>query len=407
MLLRCVLLWLVSTTTATTSLAAVFTVTTTANSGAGSLRQAILDANATPGADAIHFNIGGGGPQVIAPAPELPAITDAVTIDGTTQPGFSGTPIVTLDGPGIGFGNGLTISAGPTTVRGLVIGDFGQAGILVHSAGTTIVGNYVGVDASGAVALPNFEGIRLEPAADGAVIGGPAEGDRNVISGNRSMGILFRGQAGVGAPDGRVVQGNFIGVDATGTVAVANGTPGISIQGSDDSRIGGTLPGEGNVISGNGHEGVSISGSFGGGSDHPVGNVLQGNRVGTDVTGTALVPNGSFGVSLFGARNTVVGGAEADARNIISGNAWSGVAVGGWCSSDACGPAEDNVVAGNFIGTDISGTLDFGNGHNGSSYVTHGEQLSAARPPGRGTSSPAMDTAAFSSVVSSHPSTKH
>ena len=229
MIRRCLLLWLVSTSLVTSSSAAVFTVTTDADSGAGSLRQAILDANANPGADAIHFNIAGGGP--IVPTSELPDVTDAVTIDGTTQPGFAGTPIITLVGQNAGPADGLTIaSPAPSTVRGLAIIAFTEAGIEVSSDGARIVGNYIGVNASGAVAQGNSEGIRVVETADGTVIGGPAAGDRNVISGNGTFGIRFS-SAGAESADGNIVQGNFIGVDATGTFALANLDNAIEITG--------------------------------------------------------------------------------------------------------------------------------------------------------------------------------
>jgi hypothetical protein len=87
-------------------------VTNAADSGAGSLRQAILDANATGGADVIAFDIPGSGVQTIAPASPLPAVTDPLTIDGTTQPGYAGAPLIELDGLGAGQGvTGLDISA--------------------------------------------------------------------------------------------------------------------------------------------------------------------------------------------------------------------------------------------------------------------------------------------------------
>src|SRR5258708_1101639 len=101
-----------------------FTVTNTNDSGPGSLRQAILDANAHAGADMIVFTIPGAGVNTIAPASALPTITDPVTIDGTTQPGFAGSPIIELSGAIAGPANGLNITAGSSTVLGLVINRF-------------------------------------------------------------------------------------------------------------------------------------------------------------------------------------------------------------------------------------------------------------------------------------------
>jgi hypothetical protein len=107
-------------------LAVTFTVTTTADSGPGSLRQAILDANATPDADAITFNIAGSGVKTISPASGLPTISQPVTIDGWTQggPGYAGPPLIELNGTSAGAANGLVVLAGMSTVRGLVINRF-------------------------------------------------------------------------------------------------------------------------------------------------------------------------------------------------------------------------------------------------------------------------------------------
>src|SRR3989442_9321734 len=129
-----------------------FTVTNTQSSGAGSLAQAILDANANPGADTIAFNIPGSGPRRIIAV--LPAITDTVTIDGRTQPGYSGTPIITLDGNNSVAGNGFTINAPNCTVRSIAIFNFKGTGangngISISTNGNLIVGCYIGVDADG------------------------------------------------------------------------------------------------------------------------------------------------------------------------------------------------------------------------------------------------------------------
>src|SRR6266540_575054 len=126
-------------------LLSVFPVTTVADNVPGSLRQAILDSNANPGADTITFNIGGGGVQTIHPTSALPDITDPVTIDGTTQPGFAGSPLIELNGGSAGSAAGLRITAGSSTVRGLVINGFALDGIVLSgSGGNLIAGNYIG-----------------------------------------------------------------------------------------------------------------------------------------------------------------------------------------------------------------------------------------------------------------------
>ena len=141
-----------------------FIVTTTADSGLGWLRQAILDANAQPGKDAITFDIGGGGVQSIQPLTQLPTITDPVFIDGTTQPGFVDSPIIELHGdyPTDSF-DGLVVYAGASTIRGLVINRF-LTGIRVNGAdGIHIEGNFIGTDATGTLHIGNLQGVYFTP----------------------------------------------------------------------------------------------------------------------------------------------------------------------------------------------------------------------------------------------------
>src|SRR5687768_12310874 len=143
------------------TLLSTFTVVNTSNSGAGSLRQAIIDANTNPGADTIDFNVGGGGQQTITPLTALPAMIGPTNLDATTQPGFAGAPLIELTGALAGGGaNGLTVSgalSSGSSIRGLVINRFGQSGILVFngSGSNTIAGNWIGLDATGAAAAGN------------------------------------------------------------------------------------------------------------------------------------------------------------------------------------------------------------------------------------------------------------
>ena len=148
-----------------------FTVTNTNDAGAGSLRQAILDANANGGADIIEFDISGAGPHTIQPTSALPTITDPVVIDGTTEPDFAGTPMIELDGTNAGSAHGLDIAADNCTIRGLVINRFDQDGISIQSSDNAVVeGNYVGVDVAGTTALGNgWVGVRLESGANNTV----------------------------------------------------------------------------------------------------------------------------------------------------------------------------------------------------------------------------------------------
>src|SRR5690242_1433091 len=164
--------------------AATFTVTSTADSGPGTLRQAILDANAAPGPHLIAFAVGGGGPATIAPLSALPPLTQAITVDGTTQPGFAGTPIVELDGSQAGIGvDGLDENAGNGVIRGLSIGGFGAYGIALSgtAAPSLVEGCYVGLDATGVGIRGNhLAGIAVLAGAHR--IGGSLPAQRNVIA---------------------------------------------------------------------------------------------------------------------------------------------------------------------------------------------------------------------------------
>ena len=325
-----------------------FMVTNTNDSGSGSLRQAILDANANAGADMIDFNIPGAGVHTIMPASALPTITDPVTIDGTTQPGFAGSPIIELSGAIAGPANGLYIVAGSSVVRGLVINRFKNGILLDTSVGNVIEGNFIGTDVTGTQALGNTTaGVQVLCGSANNKIGGTAASARNVISGN-NHGVWFP------CGNGNLVQGNFIGTDVNGTAALGNSSAGVDIRGHDNA-IGGTTAGAGNLISGNNDAGVLIDGSK---------NLVQGNFIGTDVTGAKPLGNDGDGVHItdgFSSDN-IIGGTPfvigtGGAGNVISSNGRNGVAIENG--------APNNQVLGNFIGTDVNGTSALGNNEDG------------------------------------------
>jgi len=336
-----------------------FTVTNTNTIGPGSLRQAILDANANPGADTIVFNIPGAGVHTIMLAFFLPTITDPVTIDGTTQPGFAGSPIIELNGANAGPTNGINITAGSSTVRGLVINRFmginpssGNGIFLDKNGGNVIEGNFIGTDVTGTQALGNtWAGVQLTGGSANNKIGGTAASARNVISGN-NYGVWFTSTNS----SGNLVQGNFIGTDVSGTAALGNHFAGVDIR-ADDNTIGGTTAGAGNVISGNDQDGVLIEG---GASK----NLVEGNFIGTDVTGTKPLGNNSNGVHILhgSSSDNIIGGPTpaigmTGAGNVISSNGRNGVAIEKG--------APNNQVLGNFIGTDVTGTQNLGNNEDG------------------------------------------
>jgi Calx-beta domain/SdrD B-like domain len=347
-----------------------YTVTNTNDSGPGSLRQAILNANAHPGLDMISFSIGIGG-QTIGPASALPVITDSVIIDGTSQPGFAGLPLIELNGSQVTSGDGLRIAASNGLVRGLVINRFGWNGIAIDGgSNNSIAGNYLGTDASGTQALGNgnfgvalFNGAKFNHVGtNGDGVGDAGEG--NVISGNLWSGV---GVVGTGT-DSNTVAGNYIGTNASGTTTLGNGNNGVAIYGrAKSNRIGtdgnGTADAaERNVIAGNTWEGVSIA------NPGTSGNLVAGNYIGTNPQGAAAIGNHLRGIAIFdratGNRIGTDGNGTADdaERNVVSGNALDGVLI---TDSGTTG----NVVAGNYIGLNAQGTGTVGNGAHGVAIV--------------------------------------
>ena len=331
-----------------------------------SLREAINRVNALAGTDTISFNIPGPGPHTIVPTSPLPTITDPAVIDATTQPGFAGSPVVEIDGTNAGLGaNGLHITAGSSTVRGLVInrfGGFAHAGIFLEANGGNLIeGNYLGSDVTGTLALGNQWGIEIQSTNN--TIGGTTTAARNVLSGNIQYGIRIEDNffgTTTGAANGNVVQGNFIGTDKTGTAPLTNNFAGIDVNGPSYTTIGGTTgttpggpcTGACNLVSGNsgpGGGGGTIGIEFYGGT----GNVVQGNYIGTDVNGTVDLGNSSDGVIISHGSGNTIGGTTAAARNVISGNDRYGIEI----NSSTGG----NLVQGNLIGTNASGTAAVGN----------------------------------------------
>ena len=331
----------------------VFLVTTTDDSGDGSLRQAILDSNAdTIGTNTIDFNIQTGFREVktIQPTSPLPDITQPVVIDGTTQPGLPGYPHVAVDGSQAGNTSGLTIRAGNSTVRGLIVDGFQQQGIsLVGPAGGNLIaGNYIGADNFGTPVPNGGDGVGIV-GSNNNTVGGLTAAARNVISGNTGAGVSLSANAA-----GNVVVGNYIGVDVTSYSVLANHGPGVSLTGGAIFNvIGGAVAGAGNVISGNGGDGVVLSGGVG---THD--NAVQGNMIGTDVRGIARVPNTGSGVVIRGGASfNIIGGAVTAARNVVSANGHEGILI-----TDA--GTTGNQVQGNVVGTNANGTAPLANGGN-------------------------------------------
>jgi hypothetical protein len=472
--------------------AQTFTVTNTNNSGAGSLTQAITDANANPGLDTINFNVAGSGIQYIFVNATLPAITSPVVIDATTQPGYAGTPLIHLEG--MGTGQAINITAGGSTIKGLsftsffagtangiikisgpgnnvitscafgvrgdstrpttasigvlidasnnnrvggttaaernyfavtneqnlviqngasgnritgnwfgtgpngtrmpstgrdairilnspnnmvggsvgttpggvctgecnVIAGAGNNGVFINgntATGNRVLGNFIGLFADGSSTNQNNIGVRVDNAP-GNVVGGTTGGERNVITGNDGLANVYVTGAG---STGTVITGNYLGLFPNGTSTPAAATAaldGVLVNGgATATRIGGTTAGERNVISGLRNNGIEIAGANS--------NLVQGNYIGTDVTGMLRSTTVGNGIGLFFADNNIVGGTEGTtlggactgACNVVSGNGNNGVSDGIFLTS-----ANNNTIDGNYIGLNAAGTQAIVNG---------------------------------------------
>jgi len=311
--------------------AATFTVTSNADSGGGTLRQAIIDANANAGADTIDFNLTN---FTIAPLTAFPSIDEALTISGPTA---SGNPTVVLDGTGAGLAtDGLAIRAANCAISNLTIQNYGSNGISIAGAsvtGVTVTNCRIGTNSAGTVAAPNNNGIAIFNGANNNTIGGTTTPTLNLISGNTTNGILIFG-AGT---DNNTVRGNRIGTNLAGTGAIGNAAGVIIFGGAKNNHIGNAI---GNHISGNTGSGIQI---FNAGT---TGNTVESNIIGANDGGTAALANGSHGVQINDeASNNTIGGATT--VNQISGNGGNGVLI------TAAG-TNSNTVIGNWIGTNAA-----------------------------------------------------
>jgi hypothetical protein len=345
---------LVGLTAATARAGTTFTVTNTNDSGTGSLRQAILDANASPGKDKIAFDL--PGPAFIFLNTELPAVTDPIDIDGTTEPGYNGTPLVLLFGSGNTLAPplayGLDIQAGKSKVSGLAIGEFQTGIVLEDSPGDAVTASVIGANLVATSALPNGTGISITNSND--EIGGTGTGDGNVISGNTGDGVqILNGSAsGSTSPTGNAIQGNLIGTNGDGTVALGNGQNGVELDGVSKNLVGGSLLlGVGNVISGQQSllgEGIDVEGG-----GH---NQISSNLIGTSADGMTAIPN-SDGILIRRSSDNLIGRTTGPhwlrgGGNVISGNYFQGI-------NDLVDSGDQ--ITGNLIGRTADNSAPLGN----------------------------------------------
>lgn len=338
---------------------ATFTVTSIEDAGPGSLRQAILDANAAAGLDSIVFHIGTGfGSKIITVLSPLPNITSPVILDGATQISDSTVPHIWLRGSANlpSDTNGLVISgaaANGSTINGLAIGGFPANGLeIVRSDNNTVTASAFGLSS---FELPGngLSGILLATANNNILGGSGAAG--LIVSGNGAKGAVGGIQISLGT--GNKILGSKIGTDFTGMTAYGNQHGGIVFQASDvtsatniDTVIG--APGAGNLISGNVGDGILYQ--------NAAGTKMQANIIGLAKDGSKSLPNSGSGIR--GASATTnssanqIGGTGAGEGNVISGNTggginFSGLLVTGQPSS------QGTIILGNLIGTDASGNV--------------------------------------------------
>lgn len=378
------------------------------------LRAAIQQANADASTrDFIEFEIPGDGPHTIQPASALPQITTDLVIDGytetgatpnTAEDGSNAVLMIELDGGSAGAGVAglevvLAADFGDVLIRGLAINNFGSYGIFTSSPGTAIEGNFIGTNVAGTEADGNGSwGVSID--GTGVVVGSGTAG-RNVISGNANGGILASngadsviagnligtnaaGTAALPNSNGielsgtefasvtgnvisgnefhgviisnfaraNFVQGNLIGTDAAGGLAVPNGWVGIFLTDTTDNMVGGAEAGLGNVISGNGQSGVVLV------LEQTEGNSIVGNLIGANAIGAPL-GNGEDGVSAISSGQNWIGGTEPGAGNVIANNDRNGVTVGFVLMLSRFKSILGNSIHDNGgLGIDLDGNLD-------------------------------------------------
>jgi hypothetical protein len=327
-------------------------VTTTADAGPGSLRAAIYYATDHPGA-IVKFNIlptdpgySNGVFNIHLSGHLPPLVANGMVIDGSTQPGFTGKPLIVVDGsqiiPETFTSDTVLIYSSGNQVKNISFTGFDWNGLtLVYAdaASNTISGCWIGLDATGTNAAPNaYQGILIASGASRNIIGGTNALARNVISGNSQYGVFITDSN----TTGNVILGNYLGTDASGSNAVPNGKSGVLIgSGANENIIGSTNPAGRNIISGNNEYGIYLA--------NTTGNVIPGNYLGVNAGGENALGNGLSGVSIFsGAQSNLIGGTGTGAGNVISGNQQYGIFISG-------SGAGNNQVLGNFIGTDAAG----------------------------------------------------
>jgi hypothetical protein len=338
-----------------------YVITHTGDSGQGSLRWAMEQSNGTD-PDTIRFDIPASDPGFdgtvwhIQPLTKLPSVSDDGTVlMGESQSGSAGEtnpdgPEILLDGSAMEDNYGLVLYSSDNRVSGFILNGFRSYGIQITGSEANrnrIFGNYFGTQANGADSAFIGGSVSLEYGSRHNRVGGSTPGARNLMSGKNTCIYIMQS-------DSNIITGNFIGLDCTGKKLLGNTGDGITIADSRANCIGGSLSGEGNVICGRGDNGIYLTGNF-----NTRENRILGNYIGTDVTGSQALGFNDAGVSLGnGARANRIGGTGSGEANVISGHPGYGVYI---YTADT----DSNMIAGNLIGTDASGTAALPNSYGG------------------------------------------
>jgi hypothetical protein len=329
-------------------------VTSTADVGVNSLRAAIYYVTDHPGS-IVKFNIPTSDPCYSNGVFNLhltghlpPLVANGMVIDGSTQPGFTNHPVIIVDAsqiiPETFTSDTVLVYSSSNQLKNIAFTGFDWNGVTLLYPGATnnnISGCWFGVDFTGSNAAPNaYQGILIASGASGNMVGGTNALQRNVLSGNSQYGMFITDTN----TTGNVVLGNYFGTDASGSHVLANRLSGLFVgNGSTGTVIGGTNAAARNVLSGNLQYGVIMT-------SNTTGNAVLGNYIGTDAGGHLMVSNELGGVFLAdGAIGNTIGGTNAGAGNLISGNLGNGILLRG-------SNVVNDTIQGNFIGTDVTGT---------------------------------------------------
>ena len=255
-----------------------------------------------------------------------------IIIDATTQDEYTNKPVIELDGKG--SVQNIIVKGGNSLIKGFVINNFSLAGIQIENKGNNkIESNYIGTDISGTESKENYYGIFIKNSSENT-IGGNQSSKKNVISGNSSHGIRIQG---VNSKQNNIY-GNFIGTDFSGTKSIENAFDGISIEDASKNNIGSIDASMRNYISGNQGYGIAFSKSDS--------NNVNGNFIGTDVTGLKELGNKTGGILISNSSYNVIGEKGTNSINLISGNNGNGISI----EDDG---NIDNHIIGNVIGTNV------------------------------------------------------